>query len=251
MDTDDKQLDYSNTIIYKIFCKDTNIKDLYVGHTIDFVQRKKAHQYSCNTECVNNPCKLYDTINKNGGWNNWRMEIIYFFNCENKIEALKKEQEYYEMLGANLNSIEPFTMKSCIVKKERKHKSDGSDQSQNKYCCDLCGVKTNHKAHYETHLLTDKHNKKIKYFIKFNKEINISHHECNCGKIYNNRKSLFSHKKKCLYKEKEDKHDAEIVNQPSLDPDIVKELINQNQSILLENQEFKKIIMELVSINKM
>ena len=26
------EIDYSNTIIYKIICKDENIKDLYVAH---------------------------------------------------------------------------------------------------------------------------------------------------------------------------------------------------------------------------
>ena len=38
-----KDIDYSNTIIYKITCKDENVTDVYVGHTINFVQRKHAH----------------------------------------------------------------------------------------------------------------------------------------------------------------------------------------------------------------
>ena len=28
-----KEIDYSNTIIYRIVCKDTNITECYVGHT--------------------------------------------------------------------------------------------------------------------------------------------------------------------------------------------------------------------------
>ena len=40
------ELDYSNTIIYKISCKDSAVTDLYVGHTINFVQRQLAHKYS-------------------------------------------------------------------------------------------------------------------------------------------------------------------------------------------------------------
>ena len=52
------EADYGNTIIYKITCKDPEIKDLYVGHTINFVQRKKDHR-----QCSNNPrlsdCKLW------------------------------------------------------------------------------------------------------------------------------------------------------------------------------------------------
>ena len=52
--------DYSNTIIYKISCKDVNITDLYVGHTINFVQRKKTHKYSCISDKSSNyNCKVY------------------------------------------------------------------------------------------------------------------------------------------------------------------------------------------------
>ena len=40
-------LDYSNTIIYKITCNDTNVSDLYVGHTTNFIERKRGHKYSC------------------------------------------------------------------------------------------------------------------------------------------------------------------------------------------------------------
>ena len=41
------EIDYSNTIIYKITCKDSTVKDVYVGHTTNFVQRKHSHKQSC------------------------------------------------------------------------------------------------------------------------------------------------------------------------------------------------------------
>jgi hypothetical protein len=45
------KMDYSNTIIYKIFCKDTNIKEAYIGHTTnmkhydsyDILPKKKGY----------------------------------------------------------------------------------------------------------------------------------------------------------------------------------------------------------------
>ena len=43
-------IDYSNTIIYKIFCKDPEIKDIYIGHTTNFVQRKYAHKNNCSND---------------------------------------------------------------------------------------------------------------------------------------------------------------------------------------------------------
>ena len=43
-------IDYSNTIFYKIYCRDANVKALYVGHTTNFVQRKHCHKQACNNE---------------------------------------------------------------------------------------------------------------------------------------------------------------------------------------------------------
>ena len=60
-------IDYSNTIIYKITCKDPEIKDVYVGHTTNFVQRKHAHKQSCNNQKSSNyDCKLYNTMRERG-----------------------------------------------------------------------------------------------------------------------------------------------------------------------------------------
>ena len=45
-----KEIDYSNTIIYKLCCKNPEIKDIYVGHTTDFRRRKCQHKTSCNDQ---------------------------------------------------------------------------------------------------------------------------------------------------------------------------------------------------------
>ena len=82
---------------------------MYVGHTTNFVQRKHAHKISCtNIKSSNYNCRLYNVIRNNGGWDNWKMEIINFFNCKDHYEARKKEQEYFMLLQATLNSIEPL-----------------------------------------------------------------------------------------------------------------------------------------------
>ena len=39
-----KPIDYSNTHFYKIVCKDLGIKELYVGHTTNFKNRKLDHK---------------------------------------------------------------------------------------------------------------------------------------------------------------------------------------------------------------
>ena len=100
---------YSKTTIYKIICKDPNIKDVYVGHTTNFTKRKYTHMTYCNKNMDN---KLYNCIRENGGWNNWDMVIIETCKFTNQKEARLKEQEYYELLQANLNSIPPYTTKN-------------------------------------------------------------------------------------------------------------------------------------------
>ena len=53
---------------------------------------------------------MYKVIRDNGGWSNWKMEIVNFFNCADHYEARKKEQEYFLSLKATLNSIEPYAI---------------------------------------------------------------------------------------------------------------------------------------------
>ena len=43
-------IDYSKTIIYRIVCKNPEIKDCYIGSTTDFKSRKQKHKSNCNRE---------------------------------------------------------------------------------------------------------------------------------------------------------------------------------------------------------
>jgi hypothetical protein len=124
------EIDYSNTIIYKIACKDPSITDVYVGHTTNFVQRKQSHKQSCyNTKSSCYNLKLYKIIRQHGNWSNWEMLIVNFYNCKNQLEARQKEQEYFISLGATLNSIEPLSSKPALnksikINKEKEEKEE-------------------------------------------------------------------------------------------------------------------------------
>ncbi len=66
-----KAIDYRKVIIYKLVCNDLSIKDLYVGHTTDFTNRKKSHKDRCIHP--NNPkynLKVYQIMRENGSWDN-------------------------------------------------------------------------------------------------------------------------------------------------------------------------------------
>ena len=226
-------IDYTNTIIYKITCKDVAITDVYVGHTTNFVQRKHAHKQSCiNVKSLNYNVKLYEVIRANGGWNNWKMEIINFFECKDHYEARKKEQEYFISLHATLNSIEPMPKPKLIVpiiqktekdiffcsicniycnssnlleehKKTKKHLKKQVSQlsteheilNSSKFNCKLCHFNCSKQSNYDTHLTTSKH------LANANGDKGDSKNALficsNCNKKYVSRNGLWKHKKTC------------------------------------------------------
>jgi len=269
--------DYSNTIIYKITCLDPIITDVYVGHTTNFVQRKQCHKYTCiNEKSDSYNCKLYKTIRCNGGWSNWKMEIINFFNCVNHYEARQKEQEYFLLLNANLNTIEPLPkpkIKTDITPIEtnnqniiycqpcslyfqnsqlleihnntKKHikmcnPNNNVILNKKKFVCEICIFTCFKNNDWNRHLSTRKHLNAVKIFKNNATEKTTIKKEfvCECGKEYKYRQTLFIHKKKC-------KTILDINNKLEPNPDITKNenLINY---LMKQNSDLKNIIMELV-----
>ena len=103
-------IDYSKSVIYKICCKDPNVKEIYIGSTTNFTKRKYAHKSGVNKICDKNDFKLYNFIRENGGWDNWDMVMIkQYSNCKNKLKLHKKERKYIEKYNATLNGSIPFT----------------------------------------------------------------------------------------------------------------------------------------------
>jgi hypothetical protein len=230
-------LDYSNTIIYKITCNDNSITDVYVGHTTNFVQRKHAHKNTCiNEHSPSYKCKLYEVIRTNGGWNNWKMEIVDFFNCKDLCEAKQKEQEYFVSLHATLNSIEPFPTQKPTIVVEKKEQKDANGLDA-KYYCEKCEYDTHDKWKFDRHLFTKKH--KIdtididKVICKDkNKEKDNIFFNCCCGKNYTYRQGLWKHKQNCNYKV-EPNNNIQINSN-----DLIQILIN-------ENKELKNMFLEV------
>nr|UZT28790.1 MIGE-like protein [Nucleocytoviricota sp.]UZT29066.1 MIGE-like protein [Nucleocytoviricota sp.] len=279
-------IDYSNTIIYKIVCNDINITDTYVGHTTNFVQRKHAHKQGVNNpKCSNYNCKLYKFIRNHGGWTNWSMIIVTFKNCSNNYEACALEHEYYKLLNANLNSIDPCKPKEIIEKKEKiidykyicdqcdfknnnkdlynkhikehsKYKSSFENNDRYEYICKICHYKTCKKFNYEKHLETSKHKKLTATYEKVaNKNKQFI---CKCGKVYKHNQSLYNHKKTCNFKQEdkeicqeiENQQDNININNQSNLENLVVQLLKENNEIkntlLKENKELRQQISELI-----
>ena len=137
--------DYSKLVIYKIVCEDSNVKDIYVGHTTDFDNRKHVHKVDSRKKLK---LKLYQVINANGGWENWRMVLIEKYQCNDKLEAGEREYYWFKKLNANLNSRNPKDQDELHRQKqmkyrEPKYKSDLILKEIIKHHVFLCLLKKN------------------------------------------------------------------------------------------------------------
>lgn len=228
-------IDYSNTIFYKIYCTNNSVSDIYVGHTTNFVQRKYYHKRACNNDRdSNHNLKVYKFIRSNGGWNNWRMDIIGFHDCDDHYQARKVEQQYFESLNATLNSIAPLPKPKEHVKKEKKEKriwqcevcnivchtekkfnihnetkkhkqlesgntcNDIKSNISKVFSCSDCDYSTSNYKDYKKHLRTKKH-LSTKSTTLATKTILNKNFICeNCGKEYRDRSGLWRHKRNCV-----------------------------------------------------
>ena len=256
------EIDYSNTIIYKITCKDVLINKLYVGHTTNFTQRKYYHKNSCiNEQPCNYKCNLYEVIKNNGGWNNWKMEIIEVYNCADHYEAKKREQECFIKLTKELSSkiIEEYYCEKCNLKFTSlkliethylTHKKETNiiltttnKNPQNVppcFNCLYCAYITSNKKDYCKHLITPKHKKLINTKDLPNENPQKSQMDkiylCKCGTSYKHMSSLCKHKINCKFIEKENN-----VNETT-DKDLILLLIKEHTKLIEQNSELLEVI---------
>lgn len=251
-----KEIDYSNTIIYKIYCKDSSIGFIYVGHTTNFTQRKFQHKNRAKN--MKNTINLYDAIQCNGGWDNWDMIEIEKYDCKDIKEARQKEQEHYDAIISELNS----NFDSCDDKHEKcTNLSNDSDHSEceisykipknsfsNKktqnftpvFLCKICDFTSSNKNDYSRHLQTKKHlSNKWQHLATFKQQKNSLLICENCHKQYKNRTGLWRHKKNnnCESDENED-YEVDKVDLPS-DKELIMHLIK-------DNAEMRKMMMIVV-----
>jgi hypothetical protein len=116
-------INYSKSIIYKIYCNNPEVKEIYIGSTTNFKNRKNQHKNTCynkNNNAYN--LKKYSYIRDNGGWDNFSMIPIIEYPCENKFQLMIKEEEYRKELKATLNFISNICNcdEPCVYTTDRK-----------------------------------------------------------------------------------------------------------------------------------
>ena len=265
------KIDYSNTIFYKICCKD--VADLYIGHTTNFVQRKHSHKQGCtNIKSSTYNCRLYTFIRNNGGWDNWHMEIIAFHECNDLMSAKKYEQYYFEKYNATLNSIEPLPTSYYKCNKNTNFILQDENNQSNKhaktieknsdiiiankakqYNCIKCDFVCSKQSDWSRHVMTVKHQHGDKMVTNGDNLTpnNASYvYICGCGSAYKYRQGLSRHKKICSG------HQGNTVIQNNLiqNTSTVSNVINSSNEIdkelliklLLKNQDVMEKMMEIM-----
>jgi hypothetical protein len=251
-------IDYSQTIIYKIYCKDTTITDVYIGHTTNFIKRKYQHKICCNS---NNKLKIYETIRSHGGWENWDMVEIAKYNCKDATEARIKEQEHYELNMSLLNNKTPYrNLKKyycfeCKVQcvcpsnykkhiESIKHKNnldkvhepvvtELSPKISKNLHCELCHYTTCKIADYKKHLQTLKHQNRENETFETGLKQNVAKNlQCICGISFNNRTTLWRHKKKCNFENNECDETNNKEDKSLSDKELIIMLVKQNTELM-------------------
>ena len=82
--------------IYKIYCKDSNIKNIYIGSTIDIIKRISLHKHNSKHSLL----PLYRFIRNNNGFDNFDVEILCVIT--DKLNLKKIERFYCELYNNDL-----------------------------------------------------------------------------------------------------------------------------------------------------
>lgn len=139
--------------------------------------------------------------------------------------------------------------KHIMLKKICK-KNDG--KATKSYYCESCDYKCSTKFLYNQHLSTKKHKKTE--MLK-NAQENMQKHTCSCGREYSHVQSYKRHLKNCEHQKNENviikKNENQIIEE-SGDSEkdelrsMVKQLIMQNQNMLMENKEMREMVGEMI-----
>uniref|UniRef100_A0A6C0HRG9 C2H2-type domain-containing protein n=1 Tax=viral metagenome TaxID=1070528 RepID=A0A6C0HRG9_9ZZZZ len=121
-----------------------------------------------------------------------------------------------------------------------------------RFYCKFCDYGTSKKSSFDTHNDSKRHkyNALTTNDNDFKPKICLKHSCEKCDKQYNDRAGLWRHKKKCNYENEPQAKNEMIFINPPPDELTLKEMfikvVEQNQAILLENQEMRKLLQETI-----
>jgi len=101
--------------VYKLTCKDETVNDCYIGSTINLISRLAKHKNNCvNKNSKKHHLKIYQIIRENGGWHNWKCDVLDELENPTRTQLISLERQYYE------DNIENATMNTSYCGRTKK-----------------------------------------------------------------------------------------------------------------------------------
>ncbi len=156
--------------VYKLYCD--GVDGFYIGSSFDMKDRKRCHKSNCNNpKSKDYDLKVYQYIRANGGFDNWKFEILETAIFENKNALRIREQHYKNLLIPSLNDRDAYITEEEKQEKQRNYNKNHFLQKIN--CA--CGGKTD-KSNKARHEKSPKHQK---YLQTINNITNITYNITN------------------------------------------------------------------------
>ena len=115
---------------YKLYSKDPEIKDKYIGCTKRLLRHLTKHYYVCHSSATpQRNAYVYRFIREHGGWNDWTYEILETATLTT-MEQRKLKRHCIETLKATLNTYLP-TRTDRERKSNARRKARYTKQQQN------------------------------------------------------------------------------------------------------------------------
>jgi len=121
--------------IYCIYCKDSNIPNIYIGSTNNLNKRITEHKQNYKNELRHHyKFKVYRFIRENGGFENWRFTLLERTYTDDKNDLRKLEQMYLDMFEEDLllNNCRAFGHNQKQYMKEYTEKNKEKIRKQKK-----------------------------------------------------------------------------------------------------------------------
>jgi hypothetical protein len=153
-------VNYNNSTIYKLCCKDINVKEIYIGSTANDLRRRKSEHKASSKNDKNKSynLKVYKFIRDNGNFQNWDIIEIERYKAIDKQDLHKRERYWLELLEATLNyQIPTRTQEEWfknnndeLKRKNKEYKEKNKDKAKEKYeknkervKCNICNNEMN------------------------------------------------------------------------------------------------------------
>jgi hypothetical protein len=122
-------IDYSKIVIYKIVCYDLNVKDIYIGSTTDFTQRKCSHK---NITVRDHASKVFAEIVKDRlkKRKTIRTDLLYIMvmcspnmdDVMTVVHAFGQKKDFTKLTDLFTDSVDPSNRHAIFIEIQKAYK---------------------------------------------------------------------------------------------------------------------------------